>query len=133
MLLICDPLQGQSIAQGSLTHAHLRGLKLADCSVGDDDVMVNVLVGSDQYWHLVTGRVVQGGGPTAIQTKLGWVLSGPLHGANQTEQQRKNLVATHVLETAVNPVNITNERLNGNMRRLWDQESLGITPRSVYE
>ena len=131
---ICDPLQGQYIAQASLTHAHLRGLTLADYSVGDDDVMVDILVGSDQYWHLVTGRVVrEEDGPTAIQTKLGWVLSGPLHGATQIEQQRNNLVTTHVLKTAVNPVNITNESLDGNMRRFWDLESLGIRPRSVYE
>jgi len=78
--LICDPLQGQSIAQASLTHAHLRGLKLADYCTGDDDVMVDIFIRSDQYWHLVSGRVVRGeNGPTAMETKLGWVFSGPLH------------------------------------------------------
>ena len=132
--LICDPLQGQSIAQASLTHAHLRGLKLADYCTGDDDVMVDILIGSDQYWHLVSGKVERGeNGPTAMETKLGWVLSGPLHGAMQNEQQRTNLVTTRVLKTAVNPVNITNESLDGNMKKFWDIESLDIRPRSVYE
>ena len=132
--LICDPLQGQSIARASLSHSHLRGLKLADDCSGDDDVMVDILVGSDQYWQLVTGRVVRGEhGPTAIQTKLGWVLSGPLHGDMQNEHQQSNLVTVHVLKTAVHPANVTNESLDGNMRRFWDLESLGIKQRSVYE
>ena len=116
---ICDPLQGQSIAHASLTHAHLRGLKLADSRLVMTMLWLinDILIGSDQYWHLVSGRVEQGeNGPTAMETKLGWVLSGPLHGAMENEQQRTNLVTTHVLKTAVNPVNNTNESLDGNMK-----------------
>ena len=91
--LICDPLQSQSIVHASVTHAHLRGLKLADYSTGEDDIMVDILVGSDQYWQLVSGKVVRGDdGPTAIQTKLGWVLSGPTNGAVLYDQQQNNLV-----------------------------------------
>ena len=41
---------------------------------------MDVLIGSDYYWYLVTGAVVpkEYGGPTAIHTKLEWVLSGLL-------------------------------------------------------
>lgn len=134
VLLICDPLQGQSIAQASISHSHLRGLKPAgDCS-GDDDAMVDILVGSDQYCQIVTERVVRGDhGPTAFQTKLGWVLSGPLHRAMQNEHQQSNLVTVYVLRTAVHPLNIANESLDGNVRRFWDLESLGIKQRSMHE
>lgn len=132
--LICDALNSQPIAQATPTHDHLRGLKLADYSTGVDDVMVDILVGSDQYWHLVSGKVIRReNGPTAIQTKLGWVLSGPMHGSTQDDKQRSSLVTTHVLKTAVKPLDITNENLDGNLRTFWDLESLGITPRSVYE
>ena len=132
--LICDPLQSQSIVHASVTHAHLRGLKLADYSTGEDDIMVDILVGSDQYWQLVSGKVVRGDdGPTAIQTTLGWVLSGPTNGAVQNDQQQNNLVTMHVLKTATKPVDITNESLDGSLQRFWDLESLGVRPRSVYE
>ena len=132
--LICDPLQSQSIVHASVTHAHLRGLKLADYSTGEDDIMVDILVGSDQYWQLVSEKVVRGeDGPTAIQTKLGWVLSGPTNGAVQNDQQQNNLVTTHVLKTATKPVDITNESLDGSLQRFWDLKSLGVRPRSVYE
>ena len=132
--LICDPLQRQSIAKASNTHTHLKGFKLADDCTGDHDVVVDILVGSDQYWNLVSGRVIRGeDGPTAIQTKLGWVLSGPIHGATQDDRQQNNLVTTHVLKSAVKPVDVTNEGLDGNLRTFWELESLGIKPKSLYE
>ena len=109
---ICDPLQSQSVVQASLTYAHLKGLKLADYHTGEDNIDIDILVGSDQYWSLVSGRVVRGEhGPTAIETKLGWVLSGPIPEGTQVNRQQSNLVATHVLKSAVNPVDVTNETL----------------------
>ena len=116
--LICDPLQSQSIVHANVNHAHLRGLKLADYSTctGEDDIMVDKLVEPDQYWQLVSGKVLRGeDGPTAIQTKLGWVLSGPTNGAVQNDQQQNNLVPTHVLKRAAKPADITNESLDGSL------------------
>ena len=59
--IICDPLQSQYIAEATHSYAHLTVLKLADYGTGDDNVKVDILVGSDQYWSLVSGRVVRGG------------------------------------------------------------------------
>lgn len=107
--IICDPLQSQSIAEATHTYAHLKGLKLADYGSGEDNVEVDILVGSDQYWSLVSGRVVRGEhGPTAVKTKLGWVLSGPIPEGMQVDRQQSNLVTTHVLKSVVNPVDVTN-------------------------
>ena len=132
--IICDPLQSQSIAQATQTYAHLSGLKLADQGTYEDEVEVDILVGSDQYWSLVSGRVVRGEhGPTAIETKLGWVLSGPIPEGIQVDSQQSNLVTTHVLKTAVNPIDVTNETLDGNLRTFWELESLGIKPKTLYE
>ncbi|XP_022792234.1 uncharacterized protein LOC111331393 [Stylophora pistillata] len=132
--LICDSLQSQSIVHASVSHAHLRELELADYSTGEDDIMVDILVGSDWYWKLVSRKVLRGeDGPTAIQTRIGWVLSGPTNGAMQNDQQQNNFVTTHVLKTATKPVDITNESLDGTLQRFWDLESLGVRSRSVYE
>ena len=73
--LICDLLQSQSIAHASVTHARVRGLKLADYSTGEDDVVVDILVGSDQYWHLVFGKVLQGGGCSHCNSGKAWMSS----------------------------------------------------------
>ena len=54
--------------------------------------------------------------PTAIETKLGWVLSGPILDASQVDRQQSNLVTTHVLKSAVNPVDVTKGTLDGNLK-----------------
>ena len=57
-------------------YAHLDGLDLADFDEQESNNSIDVLVGADHYWDLVTGDIGQGeDGPTAINSKLGWLLS----------------------------------------------------------
>lgn len=85
--------------------------------MGEDNIDIDILVGSDQYWSLVSGRVVRGGhGPIAIETKLGWVLLGPVPEGTQVNRQQSNIVTTHVLKSAVKPVDVTNETLDGTLK-----------------
>ena len=37
-----------------------------------------LLVGADHYWDIVGDRIVRGMGPTAVESKLGYLLSGPV-------------------------------------------------------
>ena len=55
--VICSPLTSQPINASSECYEHLAGLKLADSSDSCDALEVDVLIGSDWYWSLVTGRV----------------------------------------------------------------------------
>lgn len=57
MPIICEPLVGQPIAACIEKHSHLRGLELADFSSSETSLPVDVLIGSDYYWGLVTGSV----------------------------------------------------------------------------
>ena len=122
---ICDPVRAQPIDTSKATYGHLSGLTLADSSNAMDDLDIDILVGSDHYWKLVTGRVVKGdGGPTAIETRLGWVLSGPADGVQ--EETSINLIpahSTHILRVD----NFSEaENLDSQLRRFWELESLGI-------
>lgn len=118
--LICEPLQSQAIAQAASSHRHLSGIKLADYSTGDEDVNVDILVGSDQYWNLVTGEVKRGEeGPTAMHTRLGWVLSGPTNGKIEQVRQYSNLVSTHVMKSAVQPLSNPGDSLEGDLQKFW--------------
>lgn len=75
-------------------YEHLSGLELAYSGDVTAILEIDLLIGSDHYWKLVTSRVVKGtGGPTAIETRLGWVLSGPAEGLQ--EDTAINLVSTH--------------------------------------
>ena len=124
--IICDPLVCQPIDVCINQKPHLKGLELADWADKGSTLEVDILIGSDNYWDLVTGAVSKStGGPTAIHTKLGWVLSGPVTVGN-SNQCSMNLVTTHTLR--VDP-------LTGQLRAFWELESLGIKPneKSVYD
>ena len=59
-------------------YAHLKCLDLADSGNlrrGD----IDVLIGSDYYWQVVTGEIANGdSGPVAMSSIFGWLLSGPV-------------------------------------------------------
>ena len=78
--------------------SHLSGLKLADSANDGEEFDLDILIGSDYYWQLVTGHVIHGNdGPTAMHTKLGWVLSDPVKGAPPDSHFNVNIASTHVL------------------------------------
>jgi len=81
-----------------------------------------MLIGSDYYWEFMTGETVRGrDGPVAVNTTLGWVLSGPA----ETTGQRKStvsLVTTHTLRAD----GITTQELDNTLQSFWELESLGI-------
>ena len=77
--LICEPISGQSIPYAVSTYKELASLEFSDYSQGDSSLKVDILIGLDQYWKLVTGEVIRClNGPTAVHTRLGWVLSRPV-------------------------------------------------------
>ena len=77
--LICEPLACQPITVCQAKFNHLVGLPLADQSDGEGRLGIDILIGSDLYWSLLTGKTRRGnGGPVGIETELGWVLSGPV-------------------------------------------------------
>ena len=54
--LIFQPLTCQPVDLCKERFEHLAGLELADSSDGSSHMEVNMLVGSDQYWELMTGQ-----------------------------------------------------------------------------
>ena len=121
--LICEPIANQPIALAIENCNEFASLELADSSLGDDNLEVDILIGSDQYYKLVTGEVIQQcNGLTAIHTRLGWVLSGPVHGLSQ-EISSVNLVSTHALKVDGYQLQ---ESLDSQLKGFWDLESMGI-------
>lgn len=136
--MICEPLQHQLISQAQRSYDHLHNLILADSSVGLENSEVDILIGCDQYWDLVTGEVRRGeNGPTAIHTRLGWVVSGPVERAliPPSFNPATNLATTHVLRCAASPSQIQSQGIDKELRNFWDLESLGILreERSVHD
>ena len=105
--------------------AELERLELADHTDTDGPDSIDVLIGSDHYWDIVTGDVVRGDGPVAVHSKLGWLLSGPL------QQNPPHVISNLALQGPYStPTQGSQDELIGNLQRFWDTESLGITEQS---
>ena len=137
--LICEPLASQRISRCAERYYHLSQLNLADPPNSETQLEVDVLIGSDYYWELATGEVLRGerGGPVAINTKLGWVLSGPAPDI-ESHQASVSLVAAHPITThtlRVDSQHCSTEKLDDQLRAFWELESLGIhlPDKSTYD
>ncbi len=114
-----------SICQDSFDH--LMGLDLADPADGQSPLEIDILVGSDQYWELTTSETQRTrSGPVAINTELGWILSGPAMPPDQI-QPLTSLMA-HTLR--VDGLPLTDQALDDSLKSLWDLDSFGISSRS---
>ena len=93
---ISGPVPKQYITTSKDVYEHLAGLDLADSGDVTGELEIDILDGSDSYLKLVTGRVVRGSsGPTAVETRLGWVLSGPAEGMAQ--EDKRSTLSFHLL------------------------------------
>ena len=115
---ICDPLVSQPIATCiERSNSFIDLEKFADYSDGRSTLQVDVLIGCDYYWELVTGNVCRSEhGATAIHTKLGWVLSGP----TLAEGCSATLVTTHILRADTQQQESAG--LEEQLRSFWELE-----------
>ena len=133
---ICSPLSCQRIETAVTNYPHLTGLQLADYSDGPEPLEISILLGSDYYWLFVLGSPVRGErnmGPTALCTKFGYVLNGPVEVTGSGEHSYTNFVETHAMKTASDC--LTTEEVNDSLKHFWDYESIGIKKEEppVYE
>ena len=124
---ICSPLRALVEVE---QYSHLHDLDLADVDSSDDHPSdaVDILIGSDYYWDAVIGDVARGkGGPVAVKSKFGWLLSGPVRPTlAENNHTVSNLILEGPGETGL-PEN-NDIKLVDNLRQFWDTEAIGISP-----
>ena len=96
--------------------SYLKGLSLAHPVTGDENFHISILIGADSYWQFIEDCIVRGNGPTAVKSKLGYLLSGPLPLPKTTTN-----TSFHV-----SILSCTTE--NTDHTSFWQVESTGTTP-----
>ena len=125
---ICAPLDHQPIEFAAVSCPHLNGLPLADSSSAEGVLEIELLIGADFFWHIATGRVIRGEqGPVAMETKLGYVLSGPASDESTVTSTAVNITSTHILAAEAVPLP-PEENLREQLRQFWKLESIGVLP-----
>ena len=120
--VICSPLPPAV----DVDYPHLEGLELADPLDEDNESRIDILIGSDFYWNIVTGDIIRGGsGPIAVRSKLGWLLTGPSEGyVSSDDKITSNLIIAGESDDFLT----VNERdsLTDSLKQFWQTESIGI-------
>ena len=102
--------------------SHLRDLWFSDVCRTKEELEIDLLIGSDYIWKFQRGQTIRGEPeePVAIETELGYVLSGPLKPCEGRGYQEYsvNFVSQQKTDTSVS--------LDSEVRKLWDLESIGI-------
>jgi hypothetical protein len=102
-------------------------LQLADSSI--ENQPIDVLIGSDYYWKFIEGETVRGhAGPTAINSKFGWLLSGPVRKTTNCTSSKvvSNLVVSSFNAVPHDIVPENDEMLNHTLKQFWKTEAIGI-------
>ena len=97
-----------------LKHNYLRHLPLAE-HIDAEIFQIDLLIGADFYWAIVEDHTVRGPGPTAVASKLGYLLSGPT-----------NLQNTYAMNTMICKVLVENDDADQKLSELWDLETIGV-------
>ena len=121
---ICSPLPGTINLE---SYPSFLELDLADyntASNSNDDI--DVLIGSDYYWDVITGHVIrESNGLAAVSSKFGWLVSGPVQKTkNGDNHVISNLILQQPSYSILNDEQPSN--LTDSLARFWDSESIGI-------
>lgn len=93
---IAAPLQNNINFDASKLH-YLQGLKLAHPVCSGDKLEISMLIGADYYWDIVQNKIIRGKGPTAVQSRLGYLLSGSMSNSTgyTTSASMLNILIQH--------------------------------------
>lgn len=119
---ICSPINARVDLSD---YPHLQGLKLADASLGNRSKRIDVLIGADSYYDLVTGDVRKGNsGPVAVSSKLGWLLAGKCQTYSNVIES--NVISNLVLDSVFKTDHGESEEITETLKEFWKHEAQGL-------
>ena len=124
---ICS-IQNAHVELARKEYPHLKGIWFSDVCKEKEELEIDILIGSDYLWSFQTGSTRRGkaGDPVAVETELGWVLSGPL--------RMQEAGSASVLQVNFAGQTSDIESLERNVQKLWSFEALGINEKDkVHE
>ena len=110
---IAAPIHTNRVAVNS--YPYLKGLKLAHPVNSGNSFNVSLLIGADFYWSFVGDEIIRGDGPTAVSSKLGYLISGPTD---------ISTCATSNPQTSLHNVLTFHRNEEVNIARFWEVEDI---------
>jgi len=105
----------------------VKGLTLANGNVSGQNLNADVLIGLDFCHSFFTGSLrTELKGPVALETTLGWVLSGKFGSLDEPH----HCLQIHAMKAVVEK---ENNAIKDQLGRFWDIESVGNKETSVID
>ena len=105
-------------------YSHLQDLDLADMAVSEDQSnQIDILIGSDYYWHVVTSDIIRGeSGPVALSSHFGWLLSGPA-----SPMPHSHATSALIIDGSTDGESPEHtDQLSQALNQFWDTEAIGV-------
>ena len=122
---ICSPLSNPELNFVQSRYPYLKGLILAENLISNRVDDIEILVGIDYYYAIISGRTARGppNGPVAIESILGWIICGP------TDIKVNKRGVTNV--NLINSLNVRNKKLENDdlkneLHKFWEIENCGF-------
>ena len=120
---ICSPLNNPNLDAIQETFSYLKGLNLAETLPPGRLPNIEILVGLDYYYSLVSGKTIRSprysNTPVAIESSLGWIICG--HAQDFKNQNYRTL-----LTSTTDVINYEQDELKNDLRYFWEIETLGV-------
>lgn len=105
--------------------SHFQDVELAENIETNSNDNIDVLIGSYYYWDIVTSESIRGdSGPTAVNSKFGWIISGPTHNSSANYDN----VSSHLIISGAPDREEfeTNDEIVTVLRKFWETDEIGI-------
>ena len=122
-------IKNEHVERRKKEYNHLEGVWFSDVCTDGERLEVDILIGSDYLWCFQRGRTIRGepNDPVAVETKLGWVLSGPLRGERDRVIANVNFVKCSKMEERQEFQRAEGlDSLEQSVKKLWDLETVGV-------
>ena len=131
MPVICVPITAFKMDIVEASVPEIKELDLGVTCMGGQEI--SILIGSDYYWSVVHDENKRFGteGLVAVNSKLGWLLSGPL----KRDKDENTVVEMHSMLVGLNEVSEEAYNFSVIVENFWDLDTLGIKENemSVYD
>ena len=95
-LTIATPLE--NVMQTHIAYLlYLQGISLAHWVTRSATIFkISLLIGADHYWNIIEGHIIWGNGPAVMNSKIGYLLSGPLSPQQTSAINISNVTVQHI-------------------------------------
>ena len=117
---ICSDLTPYTLSKSVTQWPQLMHLNFADSLDHEQPLTIDILIGSDLYWQFFSGQLIKcHDGPTALDSRLGWILHGPVNATTKWHISNSFFANTINMEDEMSSTSIIKTDIPENFQQIF--------------